>query len=184
MRTLKLHIVNLTKGTNLNYIFYQCYALENITFEGYIKQDLDLSSSKKLTIESLMSVINALYDFSGTTTTKTLTIGKTNLAKLTDDEYSELIDLARGNSDFKNSVDLMEKINELEKRVRALEENGSSSSDGTTTEETIEEYIAGKWYYNGDKCSFEGKTYKCIAPDDVVCVWSPKDYPAYWEEIH
>lgn len=104
--------------------------------------------------------------------------------KLTDDEYSELIDLARGNSDFKNSVDLMEKINELEKRIRALEENGSSSSDGTTTEETIEEYVAGKWYYNGDKCSFEGKTYNCIAPDGVVCVWSPKDYPAYWEEIH
>lgn len=104
--------------------------------------------------------------------------------KLTNDEYNELIDLARGNSNFKNSIDLMEKINELEKRIRVLEENGSSSSEGTTTEETIEEYVAGKWYYNGDKCSYENVNYICIAPDDVVCVWSPKDYPAYWEEIH
>lgn len=103
--------------------------------------------------------------------------------KLTDDEYNELIDLARGNSDFKNSVDIMEKINELEKRIRVLEEN-NSSSDQTTTEEIIEEYVTGKWYYNGDKCSFEGKNYTCIAPDGVVCVWSPKDYPTYWEEIH
>lgn len=103
--------------------------------------------------------------------------------KLTDDEYNELIDLARGNSDFKNSVDIMKKINELEKRIRVLEEN-NSSSDETTTEEVIEEYVVGKWYYNGDKCSYENINYICIAPDDVACVWSPKDYPAYWEEIH
>ena len=78
--------LNLSKGTNLGYMFYQCNSLENIIFEGYIKNDLSLSHSKKLTVDSLMSAINALYDFSGTTTAKTLTIGEINLAKLTEEQ--------------------------------------------------------------------------------------------------
>ena len=45
----------------------------------------------------------------------------------------------------------------------------------------IKKYVVGKWYYNGDKCSFEGVNYVCIAPEGATCVWSPKDYPAYWE---
>ena len=36
---------------------------------------------------------------------------------------------------------------------------------------------------NGDKITFEGGKYKCIAPDGVVCVWSPKEYPVYWELV-
>ena len=49
--------------------------------------------------------------------------------------------------------------------------------------ESYEEYTVGKWYYNGNKVSFDGKNYNCIAPEGVVCVWSPTEYPAYWEEI-
>ena len=38
-------------------------------------------------------------------------------------------------------------------------------------------------YYKDDKITFEGKKYICIAPEGTPCVWSPKDYPTYWEEI-
>ena len=66
--------------------FNQAGKLENIVIEGTIASPIDLHWSTKLTHESLMSFINALKDFSGTTTTKTCTLGATNLAKLTDTE--------------------------------------------------------------------------------------------------
>lgn len=69
------------------------------------------------------------------------------------------------------------KLEELEQRVRALE------TGSTEPGETYPDYVAGKWYYNGDKITFEGGKYKCIAPAGVVCVWSPTEYPPYWEMV-
>ena len=69
--------------------FNNCTALENITINGIIKQTgLDLSPCAKLTHTSLMSAINALYDWkaNGGTSTYKLTLGSTNLVKLTDAE--------------------------------------------------------------------------------------------------
>ncbi len=99
---------------------------------------------------------------------------------LTDSEYEELTAIARGGAKVENSTDVIAKLEEIDKRLTALE-NGNVATD--ETEQTVAEYIVGKWYYNGDKCTFEGKTYTCIAPDGVVCVWSPKDYPTYWDEV-
>ncbi|MBQ4153857.1 MAG: hypothetical protein IJE01_01490 [Clostridia bacterium] len=65
-----------------------CYALKNITIEGEIGNNVDFSPCTLLTHESLMSIINHLKDFSGTGTTRTLTIGTTNQAKLKDSEKS------------------------------------------------------------------------------------------------
>ena len=96
--------------------------------------------------------------------------------KLTEDDREELYALARAGAEPEGSADLMRKLQELEQRVAALENGGSTS-------ETVEEYVAGKWYYNGNKCQFNGKIYECVAPDGVVCVWSPADYPAYWKEV-
>lgn len=93
--------------------------------------------------------------------------------KLTDEEQEELVALARGGAKTENDLDVLLKLDELEKRIRALE--------GKPDEENYPEYQEGKWYYKGDKISFEGENYVCIAPDGQVCVWSPKDYPAYWE---
>ena len=42
-------------------------------------------------------------------------------------------------------------------------------------------YIAGTWYYRGDRVTFNGGVYTCIAPDGVACVWSPTEYPLYWK---
>lgn len=100
--------------------------------------------------------------------------------KLTDEQHTELTELARNGADTKYSVDILAKLEELDKRLTAAEKSGVSTEN---TEKTVEEFKAGRWYRNGDKCIFEGKTYVCTAPEGVTCVWSPKDYPAYWEEV-
>ncbi len=98
-------------------------------------------------------------------------------SKLSDEEYAELTAMARGGAKTEYSVNVLAKLEEFDKRLFALEK-GQASEDIT---EDVVEYVSGKWYYNGDKCTYDGKTYTCIAPDGVVCVWSPADYPAYWE---
>lgn len=52
----------------------------------------------------------------------------------------------------------------------------------TAIEKTIDAkpYLAGTWYYRGDKVTFNNSVYTCIAPVGVVCVWSPEEYRQYW----
>ena len=64
--------------------FLNCFELENIVFEGEIGNNIDFSSCTKLSHDSLMSIINHLE--TKTSGTFTLSIGSTNLAKLTDAE--------------------------------------------------------------------------------------------------
>lgn len=94
--------------------------------------------------------------------------------KLNDEQYAELTKAAREKADYKYSVNVLERLNELEKRIEVLENTEKPAGD-------YAEYVIGKQYINGDMCSFEGNNYVCIAPEGAVCVWSPKDYPAYWE---
>ena len=63
--------------------FYECIRLENLGGFKNLKVYLDLSDSPLLTHQSLMNVINNLATV---TTSPTLALGETNLAKLTDDE--------------------------------------------------------------------------------------------------
>lgn len=100
--------------------------------------------------------------------------------ELTDEEREELIDLARKNADVQNSIDVLTKLEELDRRVRALEEERVNAP---TTEE-FEPYTVGKWYYNGDKVAFEGAVYECIAPVEYPCTWSPSEYPTYWQNVN
>lgn len=64
-------------------VFAQCRNLTNITGNPKFKASLKLSDSTKLTHDSLMVIINGLQTV---TTTQKLTLGETNLAKLTDAE--------------------------------------------------------------------------------------------------
>ena len=96
---------------------------------------------------------------------------------LDDDQRTELIALARDNADMAQEVNALARLEELEQRVRALE------TGSTEPGEAYPDYVVGKWYYSGDKITFEGGKYKCIAPDGVVCVWSPTEYPTYWELV-
>lgn len=105
---------------------------------------------------------------------------------LTDAQKEELIHLAQEGASAKNSVDIMSKLAEHDKALQELRQQVKSIQLGDDSEEepsdsAAEEYIEGKWYYAGDRITFEGKEYTCIAPDGVVCVWSPKGHPAYWE---
>lgn len=95
--------------------------------------------------------------------------------KLTDAERDELYARARVGARAEDGVNLWNKVMELESRVRALE-------GGDTPTQAAEEYKPGKWYYAGNRVTFQGKVYTCIAPEGTVCVWSPADYPAYWQE--
>lgn len=85
----KINVTGATSVTMLKDMFNNCTALENITFEGTfpVKYTLSVfSTSPNLTVDSLMSFINALSDNTGLSSTYTVTIGSTNLAKLTPEQ--------------------------------------------------------------------------------------------------
>lgn len=110
--------------------------------------------------------------------------------ELSDKEKDELIGLARENAELANSVDILSKLRDHEERLRAVEEHIANSkkedTEGSTEEpedDTYPEFVAGNWYKTGDKVSFEDDNYECIAPEGQPCVWSPKDHPAYWQQI-
>lgn len=102
-------------------------------------------------------------------------------SSLSDDERTELTDLARSGADPSRGVDVLAKLSDLDKRVAALER--ARATDPEPGEEYLE-YIPGKWYYKDDKITYNnGSKYICTAPEGVVCVWSPDEYPAYWQLV-
>ena len=89
IKTIRKIIVNgaTFDGTT----FYMASGLENITFEGNFKGNTGFSTCP-LTHESLISIINALQDLTGTTTTYKITLGSENIEKLTADELKIIED--------------------------------------------------------------------------------------------
>jgi surface protein len=105
---LDLSNFDFSKVNILSYILVGCSKLVNIKSfknlgKGYTQKannssgyKLDLSSCTQLTYESLMDVINNLYDLNlsydvangGTLYTQSLTLGSTNVAKLTEEEIA------------------------------------------------------------------------------------------------
>lgn len=122
-------------------------------------------ASKEYDLASILSTIN-LYHIEGA---------------LTDQDRTELREMARENAKTQYKEDdittILLQLHDLDKRVKALEEGGEPAP------KEYPEYVVGKWYYNGDGVTFEGKKYDCIAPEGVVCTWSPAEYPTYWQEV-
>lgn len=111
-KVTKVPTIDITKCTNTGALFASCDGLtsieklivsestpygsmmfdyvpnlEHLIIEGTIGQNgFALPSAVKLSHDSLMSIINALADYSESTSTWTVTLGATNLAKLTDVE--------------------------------------------------------------------------------------------------
>lgn len=125
---------------------------------------------------------------------------------LTEEQRLELISLARENALGENSyasyqvqidalVKMVSELNttvstmsaELEKVKEAVEKMGGTVKPPEPEPEPEEWPLykdptgAHDAYHNGDKVTFEGKHYICIAPEGVACVWSPTVYPAYWQ---
>ena len=69
---------------NMDTMFQYCASLTDLGGFVGLKTNLDLSYCTKLTHDSLMNIINKGVDV--TSSPKTLTLGSTNLAKLTDEE--------------------------------------------------------------------------------------------------
>lgn len=114
---------------------------------------------------------------------------------LTEEEYDDLMQLARDNAnpdkDIEENTDIIkqlmqhvtmseEKLNDLEARIAKLEDPEADPEEPVVT---YEPYDPHKWYYKDMTCSFEGKNYICIAPEGVVCTWSPAGYPSYWKLV-
>ena len=102
--------------------------------------------------------------------------------KLTIEEMGKLEALAREKANVQDGTDMLGMLLEHERRIRELEAKFVTDTPAEgETEEVVAEYVPGKWYYAGDKAMFDGKVYICIAPEDVVCVWSPTEFPSYWQ---
>lgn len=114
---------------------------------------------------------------------------------LTEEEYDDLMQLARDNAnpdkEIEENTDIIkqlmqhvtmseEKLKDLVARIAKLEDPKSEPEEPIVT---YEEYDPHKWYYKDMTCSFEGKNYICIAPEGVVCTWSPAGYPPYWKQV-
>lgn len=126
--------------------------------------------------------------------------------EITNEQREELIEYARSKASPEGSyaslqvqIDTLTKtVEELENRVAALEEASQSPEEGgdegeggeTEPTEPIDEYPEYKAptgahdaYYNGDKVTFNGQHYVCIAPEKTACVWDPNTYPDYWKLV-
>lgn len=106
-----------------------------------------------------------------------------------DDQRAELINAAREKADPSSSyaplqeqVDkLADDLTALAARVTALEGGGTEHADEYPA--YVQPTGAHDAYHNGDKVTYNGTKYICIAPDGVACVWNPDTYPAYWQEV-
>ena len=82
-----ISIPNSTKEFG-NGVFSLCSSLENVTLEsGFNASGLDLSASTLYSVNTLVSMLNALADRTGLSA-YTLTIGSTNLAKLSNEQIA------------------------------------------------------------------------------------------------
>lgn len=112
---------------------------------------------------------------------------------LTDEQRTELVTLAQENAQPENSyAPLQEQIEQAFAKIAALDARVKVLEAGEPPEpepepEEYPPYVqpsgAHDAYHKGDKVSWNGKNYVCIAPDGAACVWNPDAYPAYWEEV-
>ena len=85
-KLITIEVVRCNEATTFNRTFDRCDSLENLIIEGIIGQNGFNVQWCPLTHDSLMSIINALKDNSGTDTWKVINLGSENIAKLTEQE--------------------------------------------------------------------------------------------------
>lgn len=110
---------------------------------------------------------------------------------ITEEEKTELDELARTNAIAKNSYASLEEqveniyseIDSIKSRLATLE-NTEEPEEPTEPVDEYPEYKqptgAHDCYNTGDKITYNGKKYVCKMNG---CVWAPDVYPAGWEEV-
>ena len=104
--------------------------------------------------------------------------------KISEEEKSELDNLARSKAKAENSYDIQKQLDSIFARLEALENKNITTEEPAEPVDEYPEYIqptgAHDSYTNGDKITYNGKKYVCIIGN---CVWSPDTYPQGWQEI-
>lgn len=114
---------------------------------------------------------------------------------LTNDQRTELVELARGNADPTNSYadvrhqldSIFANLEDIAKEILAMREDIAQLQGGTALPlpepDEWPEYVAPTGahdaYKVGDKITFKGAHYICKMDG---CVWDPETYPAGWEK--
>lgn len=127
---------------------------------------------------------------------------------ITEEQKTKLIGLARENALPENTYAPLEKRIEevyglyqdlnkkydsmalvIEEIKKSIENLGGTVTEPEEPEEPTDEYPEYKQptgahdaYYKDDKITYNGEHYICIAPDGVACVWSPEQFPNYWQK--
>lgn len=109
---------------------------------------------------------------------------------ITEEEKTELDELARTNAITKNSYASLEEqveniyseIDSIKSRLATLE-NTEEPEEPTEPVDEYPEYIqpsgAHDAYNTGAKITFKGEKYTCLIDG---CVWSPEEYPQGWKK--
>ena len=82
LKLTSIPALDTSKVTSMTYMFYNCPSLTEIHMTG-MSVDFNISDSTQFTESALVEILNNLATV---TSTRTLTMGSTNLAKLTDEE--------------------------------------------------------------------------------------------------
>lgn len=102
---------------------------------------------------------------------------------LSDGERDELTALARGDATAASGMDVPGEIQRLWAAVRELQDARGGGADSAAVPEFRQPTGAHDAYYAGDRVTFGGTVYACVAPEGVACVWSPEIMPGYWQII-
>lgn len=103
---------------------------------------------------------------------------------ITDEQLTELMQLARDMADPAMSVNVIKRLDDIETRLRVIENKLAGSSPIAPSEE-YPVFVKDKVYKKGDKVTFEGRKYICVLNEYTdSTTWSPGDYPAYWQECN
>ena len=112
-------------------------------------------------------------------------------AQISEDEKTELDELARENAVAENSYaslkeqveNIYNELDSIKSRLATLESTEESPTEPTEPVDEYPEYQqptgAHDCYNTGAKITFKGEKYTCLIDG---CVWSPEEYPQGWKK--
>ena len=90
LHTIEKLILKTDGSQTFGSAFYYASKLKNLAIEGVIGRNIEFAQCKELTYSSLTSIKNALKDYSGTSTTRTLKLHADAKAKLSESDIAEI----------------------------------------------------------------------------------------------